>query len=217
MILPTNWNEVTLQQYIKVVEVSSIDMDELDKQIRIISILSGIDEDKLLNISLPSLKEAIRAIQFIYNLPKPKGVKTTITIGLNKFEINTNIKSLTSGEYIDLAELTKDKGSVTSNLPNILAIFFKPINWFGFPIKKYYKKNVDGNLIQTLESRARTINILRDNLMMGEVISLSSFFLSNWNCLMEATLHYSEQQNKKMAEQLNKAIDKDLRNFGDGI
>lgn len=217
MKLPKSWGEITLNQYIQIVEVSAIDMDELDKHVKILSILSGQDEDSILSISLPELKEAIRQVQFIYSLPKPKGIKTSLRIGLNRFEVNIDLKKLSAGEYIDLAELTKDKQAVTSNLHKIIAIFLKPVNWFGFSQKKYYTKNQEGDLIQTLKSRNRTEKLLKDNLMMDEVISLSGFFLNNWDILMKATLRYSEKQNKKMAKNLNKLIEKDLQIFGAGI
>lgn len=212
MKIAQNWSEVSLKQYIEIAEISAVDMDELDKQVKILSILSNTPEDVICQMPLPQLKQAIRECQFIYTKPKQEPIKQFITIGLNRFEVNTNLKKINGGEYIDLTGFIKDKSDVTKNLPQIIAIFLHPVNWFGFRKKICYV-----NSSQTLDSRNRTAKIIEDKMMMDDVMMLSGFFLSNWNTLIKSTLSYSELQMKKTKKELDKLIEADSKSIGVGI
>ena len=212
MRIKNQWSEVSLKDYIEICDIIAIDMDELDKQVKILSILSGVSEDKLCQMSLPHLKEAIRHCQFIYSLPKDMPVRQSITIAGQRFIINTFLNEITGGEYIDMVSLTKDKELITKNLPQIIAIFLKPVNWF-----RREKKGCFENGTQTLESRNKTAKLIEENLMMDEVMRMSGFFLRSWTALTKATLDYSIVQNQKMTNQLLKEIKKDSKSFGVGI
>lgn len=210
--IPTTWAEISLKQYIEIADIIAIDMDEIDKQIKIISILSKEPETKIMEMNLSALKEAIRITSFIYTKPKTKGIKHVIRLGLQRFEINYDLKKINAGEYIDLTSMTKDKDLITQNLPMILAIFFHPINIIG-----QRKKTCYVNGAQTLESRIKTSKLIEKHLMMDDVMQLSSFFLTVSVRLTEATIKIIEKENKKVANQLNELIKKDLQSFGDGI
>lgn len=210
--VPTSWAEISLKQYIEVADVLAIDMDELDKQVKIVSILTKEPEATILEMNLTALKEAIRLTSFIYTKPKTKGIKHVIRLGLQRFEINYDLKKINAGEYIDLTSMTKDKDLITQNLPMILAIFFHPINIIG-----RRKKNCYVNGSQTLESRIKTSKLIEKHLMMDDVMQLSSFFLTVSVKLTEATIKTIEKSNKKIAKELNELISKDLQTFGDGI
>lgn len=211
MKIPTSWAEVTLKQYIEVADINAIDMDELDKQVKILSILSNTPEDIICYMPLPQLKEAIRACQFIYTKQTTGSIKQFLRIGANRFEVNTNLKTITGGEYIDLTGFIKDKNDVTKNLPQIIAIFLHPVNWLGMRKKSAYHQGC-----QTLESRARTAKLIQDKLMMNEVMILSGFFLNSWKVLTKATLNYSELQMKMTKKQLEKLIKEDSKSTGAG-
>ncbi len=171
MRIAEKWSEVSLKQYIEICDVSVIDMDVLDKQVKILSILSNTPENIICQMNLSDLKAAIRVCQFIYTKPLAGHIKQYMRIGNRKFEVNTNMKKIFGGEYIDLVELIKNKSDVTNNLPKIISIFFHPVNWFGFKSKANYTEGV-----QTLESRNKTAKLIEENLMMDDVFRLSGFF-----------------------------------------
>jgi len=212
MKVANNWAEVSLKQYIEITDISQIDMDELDKQIKVLAVLSNTSEELLCAMELSLLKQAIRGCQFIYTKPPTKHIKQSIKIGGHRFNINTNLKKISGGEYIDLTSMIKEKSDVTKNLPKIIAIFLHPVNFFRFKKKSCYEKDC-----QTLESRNKTAKIVEDKLMMDDVMMLSGFFLKSWQVLAKATLDYSELQTKKARKQLKKIIAKDSKSTGDGI
>ncbi len=203
--LPDNWSEVSLNDYIEIVDVTQIDMDELDKQIKVISILSKVNEDYLLKLSLSDIKKLIQHVSFIYT--QPKGVKppNTVTLKGVTYNVAYDLRTITGGEYIDLCEYSKEAKDVTKNLPNILAIFIKP------KAKECYEV-VQGKKVQTNESRNNTAKLLLDEMNMQDVLAMSSFFLRSWEALTIATVNYLEKQNKK----IEKELIKDLKNIGVG-
>lgn len=211
MRIKTKWSEVTLKEYITIADITAIDMDVLDKQVKILSVLSNTPEDILCQLSLSDLKEAIRHCQFIYTKPLAGHIKQYIRIGKHKFSVNTNLKKITAAEYIDLTSLIKDKDEVTRNLPKVISIFLHPVNWFGFKKKSCYENNV-----QTIESRNKTAEIIEDKLMMSDVMMLSGFFLRSWNRLTKATIDFSESQTAKARKMLLKVMSEDFKSTGVG-
>lgn len=215
MKVPTKWSEIRLKQYIEISEISQVDMDELDKNAKILSVLTGESEETIMALDLNELKAAIKAIQFIYTQPKTSGVRTSIRIKGNRFYINNNVRELTGGEYITFTSLLKDKSQVTINLPHILALFFKPINLLGSYRRKCYTKNNSGVLIQKLDSYTKTAELIRDNLTMDVVMELSAFFLQSYELSIKTTQDYLIKQTKKNMKMLAKEMDSG--NIGHGI
>lgn len=210
MKLPTKWSDVRLFQYIEISDIMAIDMDDIDKHVKIVSILSGEKESTILDLSLSEMKECIKKVSFIYTKPERGAIKQYIRIGKHKYSINHDLKKITAGEYIDLTSLIKDD-KTTQNLPQILAIFFHPVNYFGFKKRKCYE-----NQNQTLESRIKSAKVL-GNLKMDDVLNLSGFFLHSSINLLKGIQDYSTWQMKKAEKSLKKAMNKGLQNTGVGI
>ena len=50
--MPTNWNEVSLGQYVQVIKkVKQVGLRELEKVVSVINILTGISEEDLMRLS----------------------------------------------------------------------------------------------------------------------------------------------------------------------
>src|SRR5688572_22106597 len=162
MRLPKSWAEVPLKKYIEISELSLVDMDEIDKAVKILSVLSGWTEDEISELSVKKIAEYTKQVRFIYSYPKTKGIPTYVWVKGKKFYLNNDLKRIKGAEYIDLVSFCKEKEKVASRLPEILAIFFEPVNWFGFRKRGCYKKNKEGEYIQTTDSRIRTAEILMD-------------------------------------------------------
>lgn len=212
MRIATKWSDVSLKQYMEIADINAIDMDELDKQVKILSILSKTSEDVICQMNISNLKEAIRHCQFIYTKPLAGSIATYMRIKGKRYKVNKELNTLSGGEYIDLTSLIKEPKDITRNLPKIISIFFHPVNIFGYRKKECFE---NGN--QTLASRNETSKLIEDNLMMDDVMNLSGFFLKNWEGLTKATLDYSELQTKKVRKKLNRLAKEVLLSTGHGI
>lgn len=209
MKVPTNWGEVTLEKYLKVIEVDAVDMDAMDKKVKILSILTGETEDAITWLSLPDFKRAISAIKFLDTLDCPEGVPTTVVLNGETFTINNDLNKLRGGEFISLSEWTKEKDKINSNIPDILSILLKPSG------KKYYYLNAKKEKVQTLESLERNKALALKYLTMDKVIQLSGFFLRSLMSLRTASQAYSRKEMNKTWNIL-KRVRRDLSKHGVG-
>jgi len=215
MKLPNKWSEITLKQYQEVIEVSLVDMDDLDKSVKILSVLSGVSEDEITNMPLTSIKECVKWIRFIYTIPEKTKVLPKVKIGGKRYRINLELNKLSGGEYIDLIGYTKEKETINSNLHYIFSIFMHEINVFGKLKKSNYTKNAKGDYCQKLDVRNNTAEFIKDKITMDVVFNLSGFFLNLYEGLMKATLDYSITELNKMNKEIIKEMDSLIT--GDGL
>ena len=211
--VPTSWEDVTLRQFIELSKVPDMGFSKEDANLRILSILTGIDDSELYELPVGELAKINALVKFIESKDSLFPVKYKIKIKDKRYKFEWKTNLLTSGEYIDIQEYLKSKND---NLHKILAIYLKPINIFGFRIKSKYKKNIYGKYIQTLESREETAQFLLDNITMDKVFAMSGFFLQTWGVLMKATQAYLAKEKNRAMKAINLSKE-DLLKFTGGI
>ena len=202
--VPTSWAEVSVRQFIELAKVKDLGFDELDTQLRILSILTGVEDDEFLKFDHAELKKVIQITDFINDQKVEKPTKFKFKIKGQRFDFEYDASKLSAGEYIDIQNYIKNNPN--ENLHKIIAIYLKPVNFFGFKIKSCYDVNKKGKYIQTLESRAITADLVLDNIMMDQVLSMNGFFLNRWDKLIKATELYLEKLNKKAMKNLEKVL-----------
>jgi hypothetical protein len=203
VIIPTDWSEIKLKQFVEIGKVPELGFDELDAQLKILEILTGVSDEYFLSIPAPELKKIISKTSFVFKPFEGKGIVNVIKVNGQRYKIRYETNELTGGEYIDVQNYLKE--GVNKNLHKILAIYFHPVNMFGFKQRKYYKK-VEGRLVQTLESRERTAEILYEHITMDKVFPVSTFFLKLWGGLIRATQIYLERKLKRIERDLKKEV-----------
>lgn len=215
IVVPTSWSEVTLRQFIEISKVPELGFSDEDASLRVLSILTGVDDTDLMNLDISYLKKITLTASFVgKEVPKYK-LPVSIKIKGNRYEVNYSTNKLIAGEYIDLQDYIK-KGA-NENLNNIIAIYLKPVNFFRFRKRNCYKKNPNGEYIQTLESRNKTAELILD-LTMDKIFPMSAFFLKNWENLINHTKVYLAKQNKIAMKNLKAKLSKaDLLKYMGGI
>lgn len=214
--VPTSWEDVSIKQFIEIAKVPELGFDEWDSQLKVLEILTGVSDSVYYDMPLVELKLILNKTSFINSKPEYKGIKHRIKLAGQRYQINYEPKSLTYGEYVDLQEYIKD--GTNKNLHKIIAIYLHPVNIFGRKVKKYYKKNHAGQLVQTLESRERNANLIYEHMKMSDVWPMTSFFLNLWGGLIKATRAYLEKTSKKAQENILKELKKmDLPSNTHGI
>lgn len=204
IVVPTSWSEVSVRQFIELAKVKDLGFDELDTQLRILSILTGVDDEEFLKFDYPELQKVIKAAAFIEDYKTTKPIKFKYKIKGRRYDYEYDASKLSAGEYIDIQNYIKDNPN--KNLHKIIAIYLKPVNFFGFRVKGCYTRNKKGKYIQTLESRNITAELVLDNLMMDKVLAINGFFLNRWEKLIKATERYLVKQNTKAMENVKKAL-----------
>jgi hypothetical protein len=214
--VPTEWKDVTLRQYQALSEVPGLEFDDLDKQLRILEILTGVSDDYFLKIHYTEVKKLINKVDFVNSSPSNYYKPSTVRIDGRRFLVNYIPQKLIAGEYIDLMELTKEQGKINQKLHKILPIYLKPVDIFGRKKRGCYEKSAEGEWIQTADSRKWTEERLLDGVTMDKIFPMSGFFLTLWENLIKVTGDYSEEQMEIAMKRMKKEME-DLTSSGAGL
>lgn len=173
------WSELPVGVFKKLIGTTTEEMDAIDTEIRIISILCDCDEEDILELSIPEYQRLRGEAQWIANRPKSKAFCPQTVKLENQYEISYDISKITAAQYIDFQSYVK-LNDTNKYLSNILAIFFIPKG------KKYGE--VDPQII---------INDIDKNLNMEMAESMCFFFTTQFVSLTKNFLLYLESDLKK--------------------
>jgi hypothetical protein len=132
--LPSSWSEVTVEQFAALQNVMKHDdLHEYEKNVAIISIMSGWSEAAVKELSLKSYTNVMKSLAFLSSAVEGKLQKYMMANG-TKYRIESDVEKLTGGQYITLMHLMKDQDKVMDNMADILALFCIPSKktWFGW-------------------------------------------------------------------------------------
>ena len=220
--------EITIPDYLSINQFKQIEsyehLSELDRMVKILSIVSNKTEDKLRELPSNSLIEIYSSI--ITKLTDVKSLFFPI------FELNgvkygfKSIAKMTLGEYIDLEMLAKKP---LENIEEIMAILYRPItkekfNSFRWALEhgvsvakgqvedifKYYEiEKYD------VEKRFDNAEVLKDMPASFAIASIS-FFLQVASLSLKST-QTSSQKNLSKKEMMKMAKEMVFPNTGDGL
>lgn len=176
------WDDITIEIYdkIKNIEISdNLNEEEMiDVNIKLLSILCDVDEETIINLPLTEFTILIGKTEFLKEMPKYE-IEQYYEIGKGKvFEVQMNLRNLTTAQYIDFQTFIKDKDK---NLKNILACFLLPKG------KKYGE---DYDVVDVAE-------YLYKNMSIAKARSIMFFFTLQYQSLTKVMLNYSIKTLKK--------------------
>ena len=138
--IPNTWHEISIDKFPLIYDiVRDKEIDAIDREIRVISIIADIPVHEVERIRIDQLKELIKSVNFIFQMEFPKAVEVFKHNGY-RWIVNYDITKLNAGDFISLAKLTESEESIIANLPQLVAMFVKPykISWL-----KYKKIEMD--------------------------------------------------------------------------
>ena len=178
-----SYDKLTINKYRELVGLEKGD-DDMEYGIRILSILSDIDEDELMDMPLDEFSKMMSKTNFLYkevNKLDYNHLGKTLTINGKKYKIVKDAKSMTAGQYIDYKSyITRD--NFIDMLPYILTVFIIPDGC------KY------GNGYDTAELAVE----LDNNLDIRTALCISDFFLNQSRFSMQTSLRYLKWKMKRM-------------------
>lgn len=182
------------------------DIEESDRQVRIVSLLSGIDEDTLLRMPIADFKAlSVRARFLEDEIPPQRGLTArTMRLGDMTVAVTTKVTKITTAQYIDFQTFSKDPDRIVE----LIACFLIPEGC-------EYNEGYDIDDVYTA---------IREYLTVTEAHRLAAFFFSRWTRLIGSTLVYSalltrtikdKGTRRKMMAQIKEAWT-GFRSVGDG-
>jgi len=196
--LPTTFNEMNIEMYSKLISIDK-DLSDMDKYKKIISLLTGIDEETVNQIKVEQLKLIQDKIQFMFNADKIELVDR-FSIDGQKYGFNYDLNQMSFGEYIDLEEFSKPE-EVNNNLHILMAILYRPIK----TKKSFFRKNKDYKIIDyDSENVMKRAELFKTKLMMDKVLGGMVFFsILSTTTILNSQDYSVKELKKKMMETMN--------------
>lgn len=191
--LPQTWHEIEISKFPLIYDVvRDIDLEDNEKKIRIISILSDTSVNELKKIKIDSINQLIDHIQFIFKMEFPKEVESFKHEGY-LWKINYDITELNAGDFISLSKLTENEDTIINSLPQIVALFVKP----------YKKKWLH---YEQVEMEYKERQKLISNMSVGIIYPVAVFFCSAISSLQADIEDYLEKQARSVMKTLEKEL-----------
>ena len=126
------WNELTLWQYQQIMPIITNpdkDWTELDKEVKLLCIITGMTEQQIDSLSIEDLKELRKELTFLDEPIEGKPVDFIVING-RRYRMNYDIKNMPAARYIESKVFSKD---TVANLHKIAASMVIPQKkqWFG--------------------------------------------------------------------------------------
>ena len=190
--LPTEWNEVSISQYSKLMKVlDNEDASEIEVIIRTLEALIGIESRVLTKAPLKYLKSVYVELAILTSKEPANHLKKVIEIDGVEYGMIPDFNDLTLGEFVDLDNYLQDSWN---NLVKIFAVLYRPI----------VERKGDKYIIEdyTLKDIKERREIFSDKLSIDTAFGAMIFFYDIGSKLIENMVSSLEMQN----QELRKAI-----------
>ena len=190
--LPTEWNEVSISQYSKLMKVlDNEDASEIEIIVRTLEALVGIESRVLTKTPLKYLKSVYVELAVLTSKEPANHLKKVIEINGVEYGIIPDFNDLTLGEFVDLDNYLQDSWN---NLVKIFAVLYRPI----------VERKGDKYIIEdyTLKDIKERREIFSDKLSIDTAFGAMIFFYDIGSKLIENMVSSLEMQN----QELRKAI-----------
>lgn len=181
------WDDISVELFDKIKEVlNKKGIDEIDKNIGIVSILCDTDEDEISSLPITEFSKLVEQTAFLNKMPRVE-IRDKYVINGKKYNVFTNLKKMTTAQYIDFQTLQKN---YNKNLKYLLAVFLIPEN------KEYGDYDID-----------EVADDLYRHLSIADAESIMFFFAMSYRALTQGILTYSiSQMKKEMRKEKNKIL-----------
>lgn len=198
------WTDITIAQY-KLLP-SLVELPEgVERNIKLLSILTGVSEDTYLDMPIPELQKAMADCE-ITNVGKEASIKRKYIVNGKEYILTPGASCMTAGQYIDYVNTLHD---TPNNYSLLLAILCVP-------------KGCRYNNGYDLMAQAKDFE---QHFKWCDVLAISFFFLNLSTSYTKAMLNYLRRKLKRMIrkekaperiEQIRKAIEA-IETAGHGI
>ena len=179
-----NYRKLPIGKYNEIVKLCETEMDEVDRKVKIVGILTGLTDDEVLALPLTDFTECCAKAQFLdKECPEnliPAISKSYPVGGFNLVPV-TDMRKVTTAQYIDFITFSKDK---EHNIVEMLSCFLVP-------------KGMDYNEGYDILD---VHNAIKEEMSVAEVLALLAFFFGSWTRSIHSTLSSSERMARRVKD-----------------
>lgn len=169
-----SYDKLPLGVYLDIVALcEDPDIEEDDRQMSIIALLTGEDEDTLLKLPILDFRRLAEKARFLEEqVPRPAAVPKVIRLGGIDLIPTTKVTKITTAQFVDYQTFAKEGHKR----------LVEQLSCFLIPAGCEYNEGYDIEDVQTA---------IRDNLTVTQAQGLAAFFFSRWTRLVGSSLIYS--------------------------
>ena len=197
--LVSNWSEVTLEKWLKLIEVET--GSKTTEALETITALSDIPKQLVRELGIQDVAVIMNKIAEL-QVEQDSSLKSIIEVEGKEYGFHPSLDDITLGEYADLETFIKN--GIENNMPEVMAILYRPITAKG------------ENGVYTIEAYDGNISIRAEEMkkMSAEQVQSSLvFFWGFVNDLSKITQSYSMERLNKMKKELQVKVS---QKSGDG-
>lgn len=154
-----NYNRLTIGKYMEIQAVSKDDsLEDIDKQVQILSILTGVAEEEILHLPIGEYKELVARSQFLNpeNVPTRQVAKKYLVGDFQLIPV-TDFRKLETCQYIDFQTYAPD---IDKYLVEFLSVILVP---------KGHRYNEGYDILEVQKA-------IREDMSVSDGISIVGFF-----------------------------------------
>ena len=194
--LPTDWKEISISQYGKLMKVIDQEYDNsVETIVRTLEALIGIDTKTLIKVPLKYLKEVYLELSTLTSKEPSNYIKKVIEIDNIEYGFIPNFEDLTLGEFADLDNYLQDSWD---NLDKIFAVLYRPVIE-----RKGDKYLIEDYTLKDIKDRRK---IFSDRLSIDTAFGAMVFFYNIGNKLTESMVSSLEMQNQELKKAISERV-----------
>ena len=142
-----SWNEVSISLYRQISDICSLPIEPLDKNIKLIALLSSCPEDDIWDLGMNEVESLFKDIQWVFNFKfNQKWHGKKIKINSKVYDVCTDLQKFSISQYVDFQTLWPNLKDSDEAYSQILATFIIPEG------KKYNKDYELQEVISEIEN-----------------------------------------------------------------
>lgn len=203
----TNYKSLPLGKYLDICQVCKDEsLEEIDRQVKILSILSDMPEEEILHLPIPKYKEMVAQSRFLEDVDKSRHKAARLYIvGDWQLVPTLDYRKMETAQYVDFQTFAP---MVETHMAELLSCLLVPVGC---------RYNEGYDILEVQQA-------LKDNLSVTDALSLSAFFLTKYRGLIKDSLNYcrqeirtikNESKRMQMEERIN-SLETLMRTSGDG-
>ena len=185
-----NYAKLTIKQFLKCKQISELESDPIDKNIKLLSEVTGKPIEYFENLPLGELKDNLYKLAQIESLHENSKVHMKFKIKGKRFEVIWREQELTAAQYIDVCAFTKDPEQILYNIHNILASICVERTWYGKRLKYDGAKHKD------------IAELFYNHMTIEQAYPIMLFFCRYYEALAESIETYLSKEVEELKQHL---------------
>lgn len=191
--VPDSWHDVTIRQFTEIMYiVENNNLSEFEKNLQIFSTLTNVSIEDAKKIDIESLNICFERMAFVKeDIEDAEGdFEEVIEINDKLYEASILTSEATTGQYIDLINITNDENQIKYNIHKILACLYVPKG------EKY------GDNKEKVEEE------IYNNINIADAFSTAVFFCNSFKHLTIDIQNYLNSSREQITEETLQKVEK---------